>query len=68
MPDERTVSDFTRINTRLRSHQEVRTLVDMTQIRQWERYNPEVYLSNTRHRKYILITFSRNSRASSARP
>jgi hypothetical protein len=38
MPEERTVSVFTRTNTALRNAQEVRTLVDMTQIRQFNMY------------------------------
>ncbi|KAH7905604.1 ribonuclease H-like domain-containing protein [Hygrophoropsis aurantiaca] len=43
MPDERTVSVFTRMNSPLRNRQEVRTLVDMTQIRQWHMYDPTKY-------------------------
>ncbi|CDO75074.1 hypothetical protein BN946_scf184703.g4 [Trametes cinnabarina] len=35
MAEERTVSNFTWFNSRLRSQQEVKTLVDMIQVRQW---------------------------------
>ncbi|KAJ8579575.1 hypothetical protein M405DRAFT_778782, partial [Rhizopogon salebrosus TDB-379] len=35
MPEERTMSVFTKMNTPARNRQQVRTLVDMTQIRQW---------------------------------
>ncbi|KII82918.1 hypothetical protein PLICRDRAFT_180918 [Plicaturopsis crispa FD-325 SS-3] len=41
MADERTVSSFTWMNGGLRNRQEVRTLVDMTQIRQWHRHDPK---------------------------
>ena len=43
MPEERVVSVFTRMNTGARNAQQVRTLVDMTQIRQYE-----MYLQNVR--------------------
>ncbi|KZP06363.1 hypothetical protein FIBSPDRAFT_940040 [Athelia psychrophila] len=44
MPEERVVSVFTRMNSGPRNAQEVRTLVDMTQIRQYEMYiqKPEI--------------------------
>lgn len=42
MPEERTMSVFTRMNSALRNRQGVRTLVDMTQIRQWHMYDPAV--------------------------
>jgi hypothetical protein len=38
MPEERTVSVFTRMNTPQRNAQEVHMLVDMTQIRQHVTY------------------------------
>jgi hypothetical protein len=41
-PEERTMSVFTKMNTPARNRQQVRTLVDMTQIRQWHMYDPEV--------------------------
>lgn len=42
MPEERTVSVFTRMNTAQQNAQEVRTLIDMTQIRQHVMYNYKV--------------------------
>jgi hypothetical protein len=42
MPEERTMSVFTRMNSALRNRQNVRTLVDMTQIRQWYMYESSV--------------------------
>ncbi|KAG2137985.1 hypothetical protein DEU56DRAFT_912620 [Suillus clintonianus] len=39
MPEERTMSVFTHMNSALRNRQDVRTLVDMTQIRQWHMYD-----------------------------
>ncbi|KAG1830992.1 hypothetical protein DFJ58DRAFT_848325 [Suillus subalutaceus] len=41
IPEERTMSVFTKMNTPARNRQQVRTLVDMTQIRQWHMYDPE---------------------------
>ncbi|KAG1854447.1 hypothetical protein DFJ58DRAFT_745692, partial [Suillus subalutaceus] len=41
IPEERTMSVFTRMNTAARNRQHVRTLVDMTQIRQWHMYDPK---------------------------
>ncbi|KAG2746351.1 hypothetical protein P692DRAFT_201792203 [Suillus brevipes Sb2] len=40
IPEERTMSVFMRMNTPARNRQHVRTLVDMTQIRQWHMYDP----------------------------
>ena len=42
MLEERTMSVFTRMNSTARNRQQVRTLVDMTQIRQWHTYDPTV--------------------------
>ncbi|KAG1839568.1 hypothetical protein DFJ58DRAFT_733291 [Suillus subalutaceus] len=41
IPEEQTMSVFTRMNTAARNRQHVRTLVDMTQIRQWHMYDPK---------------------------
>ncbi|KAG6376828.1 hypothetical protein JVT61DRAFT_1854 [Boletus reticuloceps] len=41
MPEERTMSVFTRMNSAVHNHQQVCALVDMTQIRQWHTYDPE---------------------------
>lgn len=41
MAEERTVSTFTWFNSRLRNNQEVQTLVDMIQVRQWYLYKVE---------------------------
>ncbi|KAG1726268.1 uncharacterized protein EDB91DRAFT_209357 [Suillus paluster] len=41
VPEERTMSVFMRMNTPARNRQHVRTLVDMTQIRQWHMYDPK---------------------------
>ncbi len=38
MAEERTVSTFTWFNSRLRNNQQVQTLVDMIQVRQWYLY------------------------------
>ena len=46
MPEERTVSVFTRMNTATRDAQEVWTLVDMTQIRQFNMYQSKVIFSH----------------------
>ncbi|KAG1902034.1 uncharacterized protein F5891DRAFT_1027095 [Suillus fuscotomentosus] len=43
MPEERTMSVFTRMNSVLRNCQQVQTLVDITQIRQWHMYDPEKF-------------------------
>ncbi|KIJ12773.1 hypothetical protein PAXINDRAFT_14339 [Paxillus involutus ATCC 200175] len=40
MPEERTMSVFTKMNSASRNRQQVRALVDMTQIRQWHMYDP----------------------------
>lgn len=42
MADERTVSVFTWLNSRLRNAQGVGTLVEQTQIRQWHRHSKQV--------------------------
>jgi hypothetical protein len=44
MPEERTMTVITRMNSALRNRQNVRTLVDMTQIWQW--YMNESSVSN----------------------
>ena len=44
MADERTVSVFTWLNSRLRSAQSVGTLVEQTQIRQWHRRANQVIM------------------------
>ena len=36
------MSVFTKMNAPARNRQQVRTLVDMMQIRQWHMYDPEV--------------------------
>ncbi|KAG1816272.1 hypothetical protein EV424DRAFT_1540797 [Suillus variegatus] len=41
MPEEHTMSIFTRMNSALRNRQQVQTLVDMMQIRQWHMYDPK---------------------------
>jgi len=43
MAEERTVSTFTWLNTRLRNNQSVETLVEQTQIRQWHHYGTKVF-------------------------
>jgi hypothetical protein len=40
MPEERTMSVFTKMNSASRNQQQVQALVDMTQIRQWHMYDP----------------------------
>ncbi|KAI9572319.1 hypothetical protein HD554DRAFT_1668992 [Boletus coccyginus] len=40
MPEERTMSVFTRMNSMAHNRQQVRTLVDMTHIQQWHMYDP----------------------------
>jgi hypothetical protein len=47
MPEERTMSVFTKMNSASCNRQQVRTLVDMTQIRQWHTYDPTVGHNNT---------------------
>ncbi|KAF8123043.1 hypothetical protein EV363DRAFT_1101473, partial [Boletus edulis] len=42
MPEERTMSVFTRMNSTACNRQQVQALVDMTQIQQWHMYDPEV--------------------------
>ena len=42
MAEERTVSTFTWLNSRLRNNQSVETLVEQTQIRQWHRHGIKV--------------------------
>jgi hypothetical protein len=42
MPDERTVSTITWLNSPKRSKQKLGTLRQHIQIRQWHRYNPSV--------------------------
>ncbi|KAG2746790.1 hypothetical protein P692DRAFT_20820201 [Suillus brevipes Sb2] len=48
IPEERTMSVFTKMNTPARNRQQVRTLVDMTQIRQWHMYDPEKFAERRR--------------------
>ncbi|KAG1759650.1 hypothetical protein EDD22DRAFT_849092 [Suillus occidentalis] len=43
IPEERTMSVFTKMNTPTRNRQQVCTLVEMTQIRQWHMYDPEKF-------------------------
>ncbi|KAG1879449.1 hypothetical protein C8R48DRAFT_668286 [Suillus tomentosus] len=43
MPEECTMSIFTQMNSALRNCQQVQTLVDMTQIRQWHMYDPKKF-------------------------
>ncbi|KAG2069362.1 hypothetical protein BDR04DRAFT_1055530 [Suillus decipiens] len=52
MPEERTMSVFTRMNSALRNRQNVSTLVNMTQIRQWYMYN-----SASKHPEHPTINF-----------
>ncbi|KAG1838435.1 hypothetical protein DFJ58DRAFT_733809 [Suillus subalutaceus] len=40
-----TMSVFTKMNTPARNRQQVRTLIDMTQFRQWHMYDPESLIS-----------------------
>ncbi|KAG1763210.1 hypothetical protein EV702DRAFT_1205776 [Suillus placidus] len=54
VPEERTMSVFTRMNTPARNLQHVRTLVDMTQIRQWHMYDPNKMVE----RRHPDISFS----------
>ncbi|KAG6371755.1 hypothetical protein JVT61DRAFT_9107 [Boletus reticuloceps] len=53
MPEERTMSVFTKMNSAMRNRQQVRALVDMTQIRQWHMYNPE----HTGTQEYPAVSF-----------
>ncbi|KAG2137374.1 hypothetical protein BD769DRAFT_319257 [Suillus cothurnatus] len=52
MPEERTMSVFTRMNSALRNRQNVSTLVNMTQIRQWYMYD-----SASKHPERPTINF-----------
>ncbi|KAG2147419.1 uncharacterized protein EDB93DRAFT_413402 [Suillus bovinus] len=52
MPEERTMSVFTRMNSALRNRQNVSTLVNMTQIRQWYMYD-----STSKHPERPSINF-----------
>ncbi|OJT07823.1 hypothetical protein TRAPUB_1283 [Trametes pubescens] len=49
MAEERTVSTFTWFNSRLRNNQQVQTLVDMIQVRQWYLYKDYPNKSPTTH-------------------
>jgi hypothetical protein len=40
MVDEQTSSTFTWLNSHLRNHQQIKTLVWMVQIQKWYKYNP----------------------------
>ncbi|KAG1773254.1 hypothetical protein EV702DRAFT_1244183 [Suillus placidus] len=54
VPEERMMLVFTRMNTPARNRQHVRTLVDMTQIRQWHMYDPKKMVE----RRHPDISFS----------
>ncbi|KAF8139763.1 hypothetical protein EV363DRAFT_1310568 [Boletus edulis] len=43
------MSVFTRMNSTARNRQQVRALVDMTQIRQWHMYDPERHAGTREH-------------------